>query len=46
MPGASSLSGRFSADDRLLTATEVNSYRLTSGETVTYTWEWQATRQN
>lgn len=46
MPGASSLSGRFSADDRLLTATEVNSYRLTSGETVTYTWEWQAMRRN
>ena len=47
MPGASSLSGRFSADDRLLTATEVNTYRLiTSGETVTYTWEWQATRRN
>src|SRR5687768_4092906 len=46
MPGASSLSGRFSADDRLLTATEVNTYRLVSGETVTYTWEWQATRRN
>ena len=46
MPGASSLSGRFSGDDRLLTATEVNTYSLASGETVTYTWEWQATRQN
>jgi hypothetical protein len=44
LPGASTLSGQFSADDRLLTAREVNSYRLVSGETVTYTWEWQATR--
>ena len=46
MPGVSNLSGRFSADDQSLTATEVNSYRLTSGEPVTYTWEWQATRRN
>ncbi len=44
LPGASTLSGQFSVDDRLLTAREVNSYRLVSGETVTYTWEWQATR--
>jgi hypothetical protein len=44
--GASNLSGRFSADDQLLTATEVNSYRLTTGEAVTYTWDWQATRRN
>jgi hypothetical protein len=44
MPGTSNLSGRFSADDHSLTATEVNSYRLTTGEAVTYTWEWQATR--
>jgi hypothetical protein len=45
-PGVSSLSGRFSADNQQLTATEVNSYRLTSGEPVTYTWDWQATRRN
>src|SRR5688572_4067286 len=37
MPGVSNLAGRFSADDRLLTATEVNSYQLTSGELVPYT---------
>jgi hypothetical protein len=46
MPGVSNLSGRFSADGRELTATEVNSYRLTSGEPVTYTWEWRATRRD
>lgn len=46
MPGVSNLSGRFSGGDQLLTATEVNSYRLTSGEPVTYTWDWQATRRN
>ena len=45
MPGVSVLSGRFSADDQLMTATEVNSYPLTSGEIVTYTWEWQAKRE-
>jgi hypothetical protein len=45
LPGASVLSGRFSADDQLMTATEVNSYPLTSGEVVTYTWEWQAKRE-
>jgi hypothetical protein len=44
MPGVSNLSGRFSADDQQVTATEVNSYRLSSGETVTYTWDWQAKR--
>jgi hypothetical protein len=44
MAGVSNLSGRFSDDDRQLTATEVNTYRLISGETVTYTWEWQASR--
>ena len=44
-PGVSNLSGHFSADDQLLTATEVNSYLLTSGEPVTYTWDWQATRR-
>lgn len=46
MPGVSNLSGRFSADDQLLTAIEANSYRLTSGESVIYTWDWQATRRN
>ena len=46
MAGVSTLSGRFSSGDQLLTATEVNSYRLTSGEPVTYTWDWQATRRN
>jgi hypothetical protein len=46
LPGVSSLSGHFSADDRLLTATEVNSYPLVSGETVTYRWDWQATQKN
>lgn len=46
MPGASSLTGRFSADDQAMTATEVNSYRLTTGEAVVYTWDWQAARRN
>ena len=45
MPGVSVLSGRFSADDQLMTATEVNSYPLSSGEVVAYTWEWQARRE-
>lgn len=45
LPGISNLSGRFSADDQRLTATEVNSYRLTSGELVLYTWDWQANRK-
>jgi hypothetical protein len=40
------LSGSFSDSDQLLTAREVNSYLLTSGEAVTYTWDWQATRTN
>ena len=46
MAGESNLSGRFSADDQSLSASEVNSYRLTTGEPVTYTWDWQATRQH
>jgi hypothetical protein len=46
LAGTSALSGHFSADGRLLTATEVNTYPLASGETVTYKWEWQATRLN
>jgi hypothetical protein len=45
MPGVSVFSGRFSADDQLMTATEVNSYPLTTGEIVSYTWEWQAKRR-
>ena len=45
MPGVSVLSGRFSADDQFMTANEVNSYPLTSGEVVTYTWEWQLRRE-
>jgi hypothetical protein len=44
MAGTSNLTGRFSADDRSVTATEVNSYRLASGEPVTYTWAWQGKR--
>jgi hypothetical protein len=46
LPGVSNLSGRFSVDDQLVTANEVNTYRLTSGETVTYTWGWEAKRKN
>ena len=45
LAGASALSGSFSADDQRATLTEVNSYRLTTGELVTYTWDWQATRR-
>jgi hypothetical protein len=45
-PGVSNLSGRFSDDDQRFSATEVNSYFLTTGELVTYVWDWQATRQN
>jgi hypothetical protein len=45
LPGTSNLTGHFSADDQQMTATEVNSYRLTTGETVTYTWNWVATRR-
>jgi len=45
MPGVSVLSGVFSADDQLMTATEVNSYPLMSGEIVTYTWEWRLKRE-
>jgi hypothetical protein len=45
-PGISNLTGRFSDDDQSLTADEVNSYRLTTGEPVTYRWAWKATRQN
>lgn len=45
-PGVSNLSGSFSADDQVMTASEVNSYTLTSGEPVVYTWAWRATRRN
>jgi hypothetical protein len=45
-PGVSNLSGSFSADDQVMTASEVNSYTLTSGEPVVYTWDWRATRGN
>ena len=46
LPGTSRLTGRFADDDRSLTGNEVNSYRLTTGELVTYTWAWTGTRQN
>jgi len=46
MAGTSDLTGRFVAGDQQLTGTEVNSYRLMSGEPVVYTWDWQAARQN
>ena len=45
LPGVSRLSGQFSGD-QAMTATEVNTYALASGGTVTYTWGWQATRRN
>jgi hypothetical protein len=43
MAGISRLTGTVSAD-QTFTATEVNTYPLTSGGTVTYTWDWRATR--
>jgi len=45
MAGISRVSGTFS-EGQTLKATEVNTYPLTSGGTVTYTWDWQATRRN
>jgi hypothetical protein len=45
LAGASALTGTFSTDDQRATLTEVNSYRLATGELVTYTWDWQATRR-
>jgi hypothetical protein len=42
---SSQVSGRFSDDGRTLTATEVGSYRLTSGETLTFRSDWTASRQ-
>jgi hypothetical protein len=46
LPGTSNLTGRFAGDDQSLTGSEVNSYRLSTGEPVTYTWTWTGTRQN
>jgi hypothetical protein len=43
--GPSQVSGRFSDDGRALTATEVGSIRLTSGETLTFRSDWTASRQ-
>jgi len=45
LPGVSRLVGRFSSDTEM-SAAEVNTYPLAAGGTVTYTWEWQATRVN
>jgi hypothetical protein len=42
---SSQVSGRFSDDGRTLTATEVGSYHLTSGETLTFQFDWTASRQ-
>jgi hypothetical protein len=41
----SQVSGRFSDDGRTLTATEVGSARLTSGETLTFRSDWSASLQ-
>jgi hypothetical protein len=41
----SQVSGRFSDDGRTLTATEVGSYHLASGETLTFQSDWTASRQ-
>jgi hypothetical protein len=46
LAGVSNLSGTFDSDDKLITAAEVNSYHMSTGEPVTYTWSWQATRLN
>jgi hypothetical protein len=42
---SSQVSGRISDNGRLLTATEVGSIRLMSGETFTFRSEWTASRQ-
>ena len=44
--GVSNLSGRFASDDQTMSGTELNVYPLNTGETVTYNWNWQATRRN
>jgi hypothetical protein len=41
----SQVSGRFSDDGRVLTATEVGSIRLMSGETFTFRSDWTGSRQ-
>ncbi len=45
LSGVSNLSGRFAPDDQTLAGTESNVYPLNTGETVTYTWDWQARRR-
>ena len=40
------VSGRFSSDGYSLTATEVWSYRFTTGEKITVHIDWTATRQD
>jgi hypothetical protein len=45
MPGVSNVNGRFAENDQSFTANEVNSYRLTTAELVTYTWAWTGTRR-
>ena len=44
-PGVSYLTGRFSPDDQTMSATESNVYPLNTGETLTYTWHWEARRR-
>jgi hypothetical protein len=44
LAGVSKLTGRFAGDAQGLTATETNTYQLTTGETVTYVWDWEARR--
>lgn len=46
LPGVSNLAGRFASDGQTMSATESNVYPLNTGETVTYTWNWEATRIN
>jgi hypothetical protein len=41
----SSVSGRFSGDGRVLTAENVNSFQLSSGETLLAYYDWSASRQ-
>jgi hypothetical protein len=37
--------GRFSADGRALTATEIITYRFVSGEVIVFTFDWAASRR-
>jgi hypothetical protein len=39
------VSGRFSGDGRVLTAENVNSFQLSSGETLLAYYDWSASRQ-